>query len=73
MLYSFIEQLADEERWYAFVQQDSATNTARTSTDALKKAFGSRSITSGLWPPLSPALTPCDYYLWRTVNQKVYS
>jgi hypothetical protein len=26
----------------------------------------------GLWPPRSPDLTPWDFYLWRTLKDKVY-
>jgi hypothetical protein len=25
------------------------------------------------WPPRSPSLTPCDFWLWRMVKERVYN
>jgi hypothetical protein len=38
----------------------------------LEGVFGDRIISSGLWPAHLPDLTPCDYYLWGTLKDKVY-
>jgi hypothetical protein len=35
-------------------------------------AFGSKIISPGLWPARSPDLTPCDFYLWDYLKNKVY-
>ena len=32
-----------------------------------------RTISKGLWPPRSPDLSLCDFYLWETLKQKVYA
>ena len=32
-----------------------------------------RTISKGLWPPRSPDLPLCDFYLWGTLKQKVYA
>ena len=32
-----------------------------------------RTISKGLWPPRSPDLSSCDFYLWGTLKQKVYA
>ena len=31
-----------------------------------------RTTSKGLWPPRSPDLSPCDFYLWGTIKEKVY-
>jgi hypothetical protein len=53
--------------------QDNATaHTANNSMVALHEVFGERVISRGLWPPRSPDLNPCDFYLWGTLKEKVY-
>jgi hypothetical protein len=39
----------------------------------LKQFFDGRIISKNLWPPLSPDLTPPDYFLWGYLKQVVYS
>jgi hypothetical protein len=34
--------------------------------------FGDTIINSGLWPMCLPDLTPCDFYLWGNLKDKVY-
>jgi hypothetical protein len=29
-------------------------------------------INQGLWPPRSPDLSICDFYLWGNLKEKVY-
>jgi hypothetical protein len=72
ILSPFFTELTDEERLYGVVQQDSATaHTAHVSLEALQEAFDDHLISRGLWPPLPPDLTPCDFYLWASLNDSV--
>jgi hypothetical protein len=34
--------------------------------------FGDRIISRGLWPPRSPDLSFCDFYLWGHLKGRVY-
>jgi hypothetical protein len=66
-------QLTEEEQSYTWFQQDSATaHTADNSLMALEGVFGDRIISRGLWPARSPDLTPCDFYFWGNLKDKVY-
>jgi hypothetical protein len=40
--------------------------------EELRQVFGDRIISRGLWPARSPDLSPCDFYLWGNLKQKVY-
>jgi hypothetical protein len=33
---------------------------------------GDRIISCGIWPARSPDLTPCDFFLWGCLKDKVY-
>jgi hypothetical protein len=73
ILSPFFDQLTDEEKSYGHFMQDNATaHTANNSMVALDEVFGERVISRGLWPPRSPDLNPCDFYLWGTLKEKVY-
>jgi hypothetical protein len=64
ILGQFFPELTEEERLYDWFQQDSAAaHTARMSIQALSDVFGGRIISRGIWPPLSPDLNPCDFFL----------
>lgn len=58
-------------RW----QQDGALpHTAAESLNFLKNIFGDRIISNKLierWPPHSPDLAPCDFWLWSQLKTKV--
>jgi hypothetical protein len=43
-----------------------------TEEERLYGVFGDCVISCGLWPPSSPDLTPCDFYLWGILQDKVY-
>jgi hypothetical protein len=59
------EQLTDDGRQCGYFQQDNATaHTARNSVSALQEVFDDRIISTRLWPPRSPDLSVCDFYLW---------
>jgi hypothetical protein len=34
--------------------------------------FGERVISRNIWPPLSPDLTPPEFYLWEAAKSAVY-
>ena len=70
----FIAQLTEEEREYAFFQQDGATaHTLRISMSYVHEALGEdRLVSTGAWPPRSPDLSTWDY-LWGNLKVKVYS
>ena len=57
-------------------QQDGATShTARISIDAVNALFPGRVISRNgdiPWPPRSPDLTACDYFLWGYLKTKVF-
>jgi hypothetical protein len=73
ILNPFFHQLTAEERNYGYFQEDNATaHTADDSMDAIHKVFDDRIISKGLWPPRSPNLTQCDFYLWENLKGRVY-
>jgi hypothetical protein len=63
---------ADYEKYY--FQQDGATpHTANIVQEWLTSKFGSKFIDKLKWPPRSPDLNPCDFYLWGYLKSKVYN
>jgi hypothetical protein len=58
--------------------QDGATpHTAKETIRALRCVFGEinredRIISKCLWPPRSPDLNPCGFYLWGKLKSVVY-
>jgi hypothetical protein len=40
--------------------------------DKLTEVFGEQVIDEGLWPPLSPDINQCDFYLWGAFKDKIY-
>ena len=55
-------------------QQDGATpHTANDVQKWLKEKFGKRFIDKTKWPPRSPGLNPCDYFLWDYLKDRVYN
>ena len=58
-------------------QQDGATaHTARASMTAVRAAFPNHVISRFgdlPWPPRSPDLSMCDFYLWGFLKSRVYS
>ena len=60
---------------YAFFQQDGATaHTSRFSMPYVHEAFRKeRTVSLGLWPPMSLDLIICDFYFWGNLKFKVYS
>lgn len=70
----FCSQLTPSERAYAFFQQDGATcHTSKASLSKIYEVFSEeRTVSKGLWPPRSPDLSTCDFYLWGSLKGKVY-
>lgn len=57
-----------------YFQQDGATpHTATAVQTWLGQQFGSKFINKDLWPPRSPDLNPCDFYLWGHLKQVAYN
>lgn len=80
ILNPFLAELTEDEKTYGYFQQDGATaHTAPTSLEHIYKIFTpDRVVSRGQscidpsWPPRSPDLTVCDYFLWGTLKNKVY-
>ena len=57
-----------------YFQQDGATcHTANKVQEWLKSKFGSKFIDKKSWPPRSPDLNTCDFYLWGYLKARVYN
>ena len=58
-------------------QQDGATaHTAKASMTAVRAAFPNHVIPRFgdlTWPPCSPDLSMCDFYLWGFLKSRVYA
>jgi hypothetical protein len=70
----FCAQLTEEERKSFFFQQDGATcHTCRVSLQRVHDVFSEeRTVSKNLWPPRSPDLTTCDFFLWGHLKSTVY-
>jgi hypothetical protein len=66
----FCAQLTEEERQSFFFQQDGAT--CHTSRVSLQRVHEERTVSKNLWPPRSPDLTTCDFFLWGHLKSTVY-
>lgn len=59
-----------------FMQDGAPPHCSKDSLAWLETQFGSRIISRRsefAWPPYSPDLNPCDFYLWGYLKSKVYS
>jgi hypothetical protein len=54
------------------MQDNTTAHTANHSMNEINQVFGDRVVTTGLWPPRSPDLNPCYFYLWGKLKDKVY-
>jgi hypothetical protein len=73
ILEPFFQTLTEEEKQHAYFQQNNATaHTSQHFMEALCEIFGERIKSQGLWPPHSPDLSVCDFYLWEKLKQNVY-
>jgi hypothetical protein len=63
---------ADYKKYH--FQQDGATpHTANNVQDWLTTKFGEKFVNKKKWPPRSPDLNPCDYYLWGHLKTTAYN
>jgi hypothetical protein len=53
-------------------QQDGLHRTAHVSVALLCDVFGERLVSRGIRPPMSPDLSPPDFYLWGAMKVPVY-
>ena len=69
----FNDEHGADNVWF---QQDGATaHTSRRSLSLLREMFPGHviSLRGDIgWPPRSPDLTPCDFFLWGYLKAKVY-
>ena len=78
MLQEFvIDNIPLQIRQKGYFQQDGTPpHFARTVRAYLDQTFPNRWIGRGgplAWPPQSPDLTPCDFWLWGMIKERVYS
>ncbi|GFT57393.1 uncharacterized protein TNCV_2035191 [Trichonephila clavipes] len=59
-----------------FMQDGAPPHIARCVKDLLRRSFGDDRVLSRhfhhAWPPRSPDLSPCDYWLWGYLKSQVY-
>lgn len=76
ILLRFYGELDEYEKEYAWFQQDGTPcHTSSVSREKLKELFKERVIsqkTEFEWPPRSPDLSACDFYLWGRLKGVVY-
>ena len=63
---------ADYQKYY-FQQDGAKPHTALSVQNWLKGKFGQKLIDKDLWPPRSPDLNPCDFFLWGHLKSRVYN
>lgn len=59
-----------------FMQDGAPAHTAAETKALLTEHFQDRVVSHGFhheWPPRSPDLTPCDFYLWGVIRDLVYA
>jgi len=57
-----------------YFQQDGAKpHIANKVQNYLKSKFGDKFMEKIIWPPRSPDLNPCDFYLWGYLKARVYN
>lgn len=55
-----------------FMQDGHPAHTSHIGLESVRQFFGERIISSRTqfeWPPRSPDLTPCDFFLWGYVKE----
>jgi hypothetical protein len=68
-LYPFIAQLKEDENDNGYFQQDGDTaHTAHMSMAFLDDVFAYRIISTTIWPPRSPDLSPPNFCLWDAMK-----
>lgn len=62
-----------EYKKYHFQQDGATPHTANAVQTWLTEKFGDKFLHKKMWPPRSPDLNPCDYYLWGHLKQYAYN
>ena len=60
---------------HIFCQDGASCHTAKTTLNLLEQHFGDNIISNKIdnfWPPYSPDLNPCDFYLWGFLKDFVF-
>ena len=57
---------------YYFIQDGAPPHKDQSVQNWFKSKFEDRFVDKKLWPPYSPDLNPCDYFLWGYVKSHVY-
>ena len=57
---------------YQFQQDGAAPHTANIVQEWGRSKFGDKFLDKHMWPPRSPDMNPCDYFLWGYLKSKVY-
>jgi hypothetical protein len=57
---------------YYFAQDGATPHTANAVQNYLKSKFSKRFFDKSMWPPRSPDLNPCDFFLWGYLKDRVY-
>ena len=76
MLKSFYSpklQRTTDYRKYYFQQNGTAPYTANMVLECLGDHLSTKFIDKKKWPPRSPDLNPCDFYLWGYLKSVVYN
>jgi hypothetical protein len=76
MLRTYFIPRVDKTQDYgkSYFQQDGArAHTATVVQTYLTQRFGTRFLDKTMWPPRSPDLNPCDFFLWGYLKQRVYN
>ena len=58
-----------------FMQDGAPAHTSRLALDWLEMTFPERLISNKsdfMWPPRSPDLNPCDFFLWGYMKEEVH-
>ena len=58
---------------YYFQQDGGTSHTAHNVQKWLNEKFSNRFMDKKKWPPRSPYLNPCDFYLWGYLKSVVYN
>ena len=70
----WLKHLRTAEYKKYFFQQDGATpHTANTVQTWLTTKFNEKFVNKKTWPPRSPDLNPCDFYLWGYLKATAYN
>lgn len=62
-----------EYKKYYFQQDGAPPHTANIVQKWLASKFGKKFLDKKMWPPRSPDLNPCDFFLWGYLKGKVYN